>query len=254
MSSLVENPIEDLEGLLARYAQQPEGRIWIPLSLFTFQNESVAVAVRPGPRRGEVVVTDEGQTVATVEDLGFELEAKSALTRDIQAIADRRGFHFHQDVFSRTVTPAEVPTAALHLAEVEIAVSALLQLRLITPSTNIFATKARQVLKRDLLPKAVERVHFGPAYGGRYKDGEFFCVADADRPIGVKVVTNSNNMRDAVIVGLMYENEPIELIALKNPKEQLGGPRVVQFTTLFAEHIYDKPEKLAAYLNKRLAG
>lgn len=252
MTATTENPIEDLEALLRRYVSLPDQRVWLPISLYNFQDESVAVAVSPHSAN-QATITDEGQTIASVEDLGLEFDEDSALARDIQTIAARRGFEFDGYAFRRLVTAEEIPTAALHLAEVEIAVSALLQLRLLTPETNIFATHARQILQEQLRPRVAQHVRFGHEYAGKYKDGEFFCVAEVKKPVGVKLVTNSNNMKDAVIAGLMFEGESIELAALKKPRRKLGGPRVVQFATLFADHIYTNPEKLAKYLNDRVA-
>jgi hypothetical protein len=245
--------IDDLEALLQPYARRPPDREWLPISLFTMQDRSVAVAIRPAGV-GKVIVTDEGETLTYMRDLGVDVEPNSASSRDIELLATKRGFRFDGFAFAREVTPDEIPTAALHLAEVEIAVSGLLHTRYMVPEANIFSTEAREILHRELKPKVAKLVKFGSQYAGRYQDGEFFCVAEEARPVGVKLITNMSNMRDAVIVGMMYEKEPIDLVALRKPRVRLSGPRVVQFATLYANHTFDRVEKLATYLNDRLAG
>lgn len=245
--------LQDLEGLLAEYASRPDGVVWVPLSMFTMQGEGVAISLAPA-RGGKVLVSDRGETLGKVRDSGFVVEAGTGIAKEIELLARRRAIEFDGGVLSSIVHPEDVPTAILHLAEVEIGVSSLLYVRHHAPTHTLFAAAAKRELRRLLKPELLARVKFGAQYTGKFKDGEFFCVAESDRPVGVKLVTNSENMRDAVIVGMMYEKEPIELVALRRPGIKLSGPRVVQFNTLYAARQFEKSDKLAAFLGQRAAG
>lgn len=251
--ALKEANLADLEALLQPFAVMPEGPIWLPISLYTMQGRSVAICLRPA-MGGNVVVSDEGEVVSAMRDIGFDVEPGSAISRDIEIIAKRRGFKFDGNSIKRLVVPDEIPTAALHLAEAEIGASALLEARYVAPSVHAFQRQARAQLRENLRPPALKVVKFGSHYKGQYENGEFFCVAELKKPIGVKLVTNTENMKDAVIVGMLYQNEPIELLALRKPNILLGGPRVIQFSTFYAGHQFEKVEKLADYINQRAAG
>jgi hypothetical protein len=253
MNRIDANPIEDLEALLEPYATMPEQPVWLPISLFTMQNRGVAVAVVP-KSRGKVVVTDQGETLNVLLELGLEVKAGSALLRDITSLASRRGFRCDGWALSRVVSPAEVPTAALHLAELQIAVSGLLHIRYEAQSSKAYSSNARKYLIDHLRPNALKLVKFGADYTGEFEDGKFFCVAEAKQPVGVKLVTDETNLRDAVIAGLLFEKSPIELAALRKPDFELKATRGIQFTTMYSERIFNSPELLTQFLNRRLAG
>jgi hypothetical protein len=241
--------IVDLEALVLPLAVRPTARTWVPLSLYTASGDPVRICLVPRSGRS-VLITDEGEFLANFRDAGLQLSPQSKLLEDVARIARRYGFDVKDGAIFRVIEADEIPPAVLNLAEAQIAISGRLFAYMQEQHELQFRVVARQEVSERLSKAAMRVTHFDLDYPAAYHEGDFFCFVEATRPLGVKVVTNKQNMLDALVVKHIYAESPIDLAALKKPDVTLGGRRVINFEGAYQGRIFESAVRLANFINK----